>query len=66
MANAPVFDIDFPAFKQNPYPILENMRHQAPIAYVPALGAVLISKRCLLYTSPSPRDPQISRMPSSA
>ena len=25
-----------------------------------------ISKICLLYTSPSPRDPSISRMPSSA
>lgn len=50
MANAPVFDIDFPAFKQNPYPILENMRHQAPIAYVPALGAVLISKRDDIFT----------------
>ena len=23
-------------------------------------------KRCLLYTSPSPRDPKTSRMPSSA
>ena len=29
---------------------------------------VIIGKdtRCLLYTSPSPRDPKISRMPSSA
>ena len=25
-----------------------------------------ILKNCLLYTSPSPRDPKISRMPSSA
>ena len=24
------------------------------------------TKRCLLYTSPSPRDPKTSRMPSSA
>ena len=24
------------------------------------------SERCLLYTSPSPRDPKTSRMPSSA
>ena len=37
-----------------------------------ALGALIIStpmallKRCLLYTSPSPRDRQKSRMPSSA
>ena len=25
-----------------------------------------VSRDCLLYTSPSPRDPKISRMPSSA
>ena len=28
--------------------------------------AVLQSSSCLLYTSPSPRDPKTSRMPSSA
>ena len=28
--------------------------------------AVLLSKSCLLYTSPSPRDATLSRMPSSA
>ena len=28
--------------------------------------AVDISNSCLLYTSPSPRDPKTSRMPSSA
>ena len=31
-----------------------------------ALTARLIDKDCLLYTSPSPRDRQKSRMPSSA
>ena len=30
----------------------------------PILSA--IPRACLLYTSPSPRDPKISRMPSSA
>ena len=29
-------------------------------------GIVLRNKGCLLYTSPSPRDPKTSRMPSSA
>ena len=29
-------------------------------------GAVMDSKACLLYTSPSPRDKRQSRMPSSA
>ena len=50
MANAPVFDIDFAAFRQNPYPTLEDMRHRAPIAYVPALNAVLITKRNDIFT----------------
>ena len=31
-----------------------------------ALGVTLIYGICLLYTSPSPRDPKTSRMPSSA
>ena len=35
-----------------------------PILWI--IGAVLPSKRCLLYTSPSPRDRTRSRMPSSA
>ena len=30
------------------------------------LDGVMAVKGCLLYTSPSPRDPKISRMPSSA
>ena len=29
-------------------------------------GAVALAHTCLLYTSPSPRDPKTSRMPSSA
>ena len=32
----------------------------------PTLNYDLLSKRCLLYTSPSPRDGLLSRMPSSA
>ena len=31
-----------------------------------AFGQVFISDTCLLYTSPSPRDGLLSRMPSSA
>ena len=34
--------------------------------YNPATGEVTQGKDCLLYTSPSPRDRQKSRMPSSA
>ena len=46
--------------------------HMAPIigkahvAYIPKERVVGLSKFCLLYTSPSPRDRTRSRMPSSA
>ena len=30
------------------------------------LNALAVDEPCLLYTSPSPRDPKTSRMPSSA
>ena len=30
------------------------------------VGAILLDSNCLLYTSPSPRDATLSRMPSSA
>ena len=32
----------------------------------PSFGCAIEPYRCLLYTSPSPRDPKTSRMPSSA
>ena len=39
-----------------------------PITYGfdPATGLILMAGVCLLYTSPSPRDGLLSRMPSSA
>ena len=36
------------------------------ITGVPGLAKTLMIKTCLLYTSPSPRDGLLSRMPSSA
>ena len=33
---------------------------------MPGVGGLDLIKRCLLYTSPSPRDKRQSRMPSSA
>lgn len=45
MSNAPVFEIDPQAFWNNPYPDLEAMRATAPVAYVPQLGATLITRR---------------------
>ena len=38
----------------------------ADLALLKTEGGILYGKFCLLYTSPSPRDRQKSRMPSSA
>ena len=40
----PRFDIDPAAFHADPYPTLAQMRAEAPIAFVPQLGAVLITR----------------------
>ena len=45
MANAPVFEIDREGFRRDPYPDLAAMRATAPIAFVPQLGATLITTR---------------------
>ena len=37
-----------------------------PAGAIEAMGDKITSKNCLLYTSPSPRDGLLSRMPSSA
>jgi cytochrome P450 len=45
MSNAPVFEIDPDRFRRDPYPDLAAMRATAPIAFVPQLGATLITRR---------------------
>ncbi len=45
MSSAPIYNIDVAAFKKDPYPDLKAMRHDAPIAFVPELGATLFTKR---------------------
>ncbi len=45
MSNAPVYNIDPAAFAADPYPDLARMRAEAPIAYVPQLGATLFTRR---------------------
>lgn len=45
MSNAPIYDIDPKAFWADPYPDLARMRETAPIAFVPQLGATLITRR---------------------
>jgi len=45
MPQPPVFEIDPNVFHDDPYPILKRMRAKAPIAFVPALNAILITQR---------------------
>lgn len=45
MSTAPVFEIDLAAFAADPYPDLACMRDEAPICYVPQLGATLMTRR---------------------
>ncbi|MEZ5649135.1 MAG: cytochrome P450 [Burkholderiaceae bacterium] len=45
MSTAPVFEIDPQAFWHDPYPALAQMRANAPIAFVPQLGATLFTRR---------------------
>ncbi len=45
MSDAPVFAIDPAAFHADPYPALARMRAEAPICFVPQLGATLFTRR---------------------
>lgn len=45
MSNAPQIDIDPAAFAADPYPVLAQMRRDAPIAFVPQLNATLLTRR---------------------
>ncbi len=45
MSNAPHYNIDPKTFWDDPYPDLKVMRRTMPVAYVPQLGATLITRR---------------------
>ncbi len=45
MSDAPHYPIDPQAFWRDPYPDLARMRAEAPIAFVPQLGATLMTRR---------------------
>lgn len=45
MSNAPIYEIDPVAFWNDPYPDLKHLRKHAPVAFVPQLNAVLITRR---------------------
>ena len=45
MSDAPITHIDPASFTADPYPALARMRRDAPITYVPELGATLLTRR---------------------
>ena len=50
MSTAPVYNIDPAIFAVDPYPDLAQMRANTPIAFVPQLGATLLTKRDDIFT----------------
>jgi cytochrome P450 len=51
MSTAPQFSIDPQAFWRDPYPILAEMRREAPICFVPQLGSTLLTRRDDIFVS---------------
>ncbi len=51
MGSAPHFPIDVQDFWRDPYPALARMRREAPIAFVPQLGATLLTRRDGIFVS---------------
>ncbi|MBV9076372.1 MAG: cytochrome P450 [Methylobacteriaceae bacterium] len=45
MSTAPAIDIDVQGFWADPYPVLAHFRAEAPIAFVPQLGATVLTRR---------------------
>ena len=54
----------FPSIEAASRAVMATIQYGLPVARIELLDAMVV--RCLLYTSPSPRDLSTSRMPSSA
>jgi cytochrome P450 len=50
MTTAPRVDIDLAAFWDDPYPVLARLRADAPAAFVPQMGATLLTRRADVFT----------------
>jgi cytochrome P450 len=50
MAAPPRFDIDLAAARRDPYPIYRELRTRAPIAYVPALDGIVMTRHADIST----------------
>ena len=70
-----------PIINSNPFEFYKLLHKEKPVYQIPEIGMFMMTKyddirqalkdyetfsSCLLYTSPSPRDATLSRMPSSA
>jgi cytochrome P450 len=51
MATAPHIDIDLPAFWNDPYPTLAELRRDTPIAFIPQLGSTIFCRRDDIFVS---------------
>jgi len=51
MSDAPVYDIDPQRFWEDPYPDLARMRAEAPICFVPQLGATLLTRHADIFVN---------------
>ena len=64
MSTAPQFPIDLQEFWRDPYPALAEMRRAAPIAFVPQLGATLLTRRDDIFVSEKRIDVFSSEQPA--
>ena len=48
MAAPPRFDIDLAAAQRDPYPIYRELQARAPIAYVPSLDAIVMTRHAVI------------------
>ena len=65
MTNAPVFDIDMGQFFADPYPTLTKLRNEMPIAFIPQLGATLLTRHADVHKYEKQVDVFSSVMPES-
>ena len=63
MTTAPRIDIDLPAFWSDPYPVLAELRRDAPIAFIPQLGSTIFCRRDDIFISEKQIDVFSSHQP---
>lgn len=64
MSSAPQVSLDMRALQADPYPQLAAVQSEAPVAFVPELGATLITKRDVIFTQEKRIETFSSRQPN--